>query len=52
MLSESEASGSLAALRGHAAASVVADALARHSGFFAEAAPLRGLGRFRFAPIS
>jgi uncharacterized membrane protein YccC len=52
MLSESEMSGSLAALRGQAAASVVADALASHSAFFAGALPLRGPGHFSFAPIS
>lgn len=52
VLSEGEASGSLAALRGQAAASVVADALASHSAFFADAPPLRGPGRFSFAPIS
>ena len=51
-LSESEASGSLAALRGHAAASVMTDAFARHSAFFADAPPLRGPGRFCFVPIS
>jgi uncharacterized membrane protein YccC len=52
MLSENEASGSVAVLRGEAAASVIADALARHSTFFADAPPLRGPGRFCFAPIS
>jgi hypothetical protein len=52
MLSQSEARGSLAALRGQAAASVVADALASHSGFFAKAPPFRGPGRFCVAPIS
>jgi uncharacterized membrane protein YccC len=52
MLSESEASGSLAVLRGQAAASVIEDALARHSALFAEAPPLRGPGRFYFASIS
>jgi uncharacterized membrane protein YccC len=50
MLSESK--GSLAALRGQAAASVIADALARHSTFFADALPLRGLGRLGFGPVA
>jgi uncharacterized membrane protein YccC len=52
MLSESDASGSLAALRGQAAASVIADAFAHHSAFFVDAPPLRGPRRFYFAPIS
>jgi hypothetical protein len=51
-LSETEAAGSLAALRGHAAASVIEDVLARYSAFFADAPPSRGPGRFYFAPIS
>jgi uncharacterized membrane protein YccC len=49
-LSESE--GSLVALRGQAAVSVIEDALARHAAFFADDPPLRGPGRFYFAPIS
>jgi hypothetical protein len=49
-LSESE--GSLVALRGQAAASVIEDALARHAAFFSDDPPLRGPGRFYFAPIS
>jgi uncharacterized membrane protein YccC len=52
MLSEGEAPASLAALRGQAAASVIADAFARHSAFFADHSPLRRAGRFYFASIS
>ncbi|HYZ63452.1 MAG TPA: FUSC family protein [Acetobacteraceae bacterium] len=52
VLSHSEASGSLAALRGQAAASVVRDALASHPAFFADAPWLRGPGRFGFPPIA
>jgi hypothetical protein len=51
-LSESEASRSLAALRGQAAASVITDALAHHPAIFADAPPLPGPGPFHFAPIS